>query len=117
MAEASRALGFTPDLVLPNDPDTPVRSDIASHLLVVVREALSNIARHAAATEARVEVRLGDEVLVRVIDNGVGLPADIPAGGNGLANMRQRAEKVGGRLRLERSPDGGTLLEWCARYS
>jgi signal transduction histidine kinase len=117
VAEASRALGFTPDLMLPNDPETLVRSDIAAHLLIVVREALSNIARHAAATEATVEVRLGDEVVVRVSDNGVGMPAEMPGAGNGLDNMRHRAETIGGRFVIDRGLQGGTVLEWRVRDS
>lgn len=115
VAEARRALGFEPELVLPNDPDARVPGDIAAHLLVVVREALSNIARHAGATEARVEVHLGEHVRVRVTDNGVGLPTDVPPGGNGLANMRHRATAVGGELVIDRPVEGGTVLEWRAR--
>jgi signal transduction histidine kinase len=112
--EARRPLGFEPELVLPNDPDTRVPGDIAAHLLVVVREALSNIARHASATRASVELDLGPEVRVRVADNGVGLPPDLPAGGNGLANMRHRAQAVGGEFQINRMVEGGTVLEWRA---
>ena len=113
--EARRPLGFEPELLLPNDPETPVPGDLAAHLLVVVREALSNIARHAGASEASVEVELGQEVRVRVTDNGVGLPSDVPAGGSGLANMRHRAEAVGGEFVIDRTVEGGTVLEWRAR--
>jgi len=115
VAEAQRPLGFEPELVLPNDPDTRVPGHIAAHLLVVVREALSNIARHAGATEACVELDLGREVRVRVTDNGVGLPPDPPAVGNGLANMRHRAEAVGGEFVVNRAVEGGTVLEWRVR--
>jgi signal transduction histidine kinase len=112
VAEARRPLGFEPELILPNDPETPVPGNIAAHVLVVVREALSNIARHAAATEATVEVELGRQVLVRVTDNGVGLPPHLPAGGNGLANMRHRATAVGGEFTIDRTVEGCTVLEW-----
>jgi signal transduction histidine kinase len=115
VAEASRAMGFTPDLILPNDPEMLVRSDIAAHLLIVVREALSNVARHASATEATVEVHLGDEIVVRVADNGVGISGDTSRAGNGLNNMRHRAETIGGRLVIDRGLEGGTVLEWRVR--
>ena len=115
--EARRPLGFEPELLLPNEPETPVPGDIAAHLLVVVREALSNIARHAGATEASVEVHLGAEVRVRVTDNGVGLPTDLQSGGNGLANMRHRAQTVGGEFMIDRALEGGTVLEWRARVA
>jgi signal transduction histidine kinase len=115
VAEAARPLGFAPDLVLPNDPDAPVPGDIAAHVLVVVREALSNIARHAGATTATVEVVLGEEYRVRVSDDGIGVPADLPAGGNGLANMRHRAQAAGGELVIDRPFQGGTVVEWRVR--
>jgi signal transduction histidine kinase len=49
-----------------------------------------------------------------VADNGVGLPPDLPAGGNGLANMRHRAQAVGGEFQINRMVEGGTVLEWRA---
>ncbi len=115
IAESSRALGFEPALLVPNDPDVMVPRDVAAHLLVVVREGLSNVARHASATEVVVEVELGDECIARVTDDGIGLPPEVPAGGRGLSNMRHRAAAVGGDFAVNERREGGTILEWRVR--
>jgi signal transduction histidine kinase len=112
VAEATRALGFEPEVVLAGDPGRTVPGDIAAHLLVVVREGLSNVARYAAATAAVVEVEVGDEFAARVTDNGIGISPDQTSGGYGLENMRERARAVGGEFEVAVSPEGGTVLEW-----
>lgn len=110
--ESTRALGFMPDLLVPGDPERPVQRDVAAHMLGVVREALTNVARHAAASSVVVEIEIGDAFVVRVSDDGVGLPQDLPSGGQGLRNIRERARAVGGELVLSAGPEGGTVLEW-----
>lgn len=110
--ESARVLGFMPDLLVPGDPERAVPRDIATHMLGIVREALTNVARHAAASSVIVEIEIGDDFVVRVSDNGVGLPADLPAAGHGLRNMRERARAVGGRFAAGAGPDGGTVIEW-----
>ena len=82
-------------------------------LLQLVREALSNIARHARASQARIEVRsLPGEVVIEIADNGVGFdPAAIaPARHHGLINLRERAFAAGGRLEMDVRPGAGTRL-------
>jgi signal transduction histidine kinase len=82
-------------------------------VLSVVREALSNIARHARATRAEVLVASdGDGITVTVSDNGVGFDPDAPRGlGHlGLANMDARTTGIGGTLGIESSPDRGTRI-------
>ena len=115
VAESARALGFVPELLFPGDPESAVPGDIAQHLLVVTREALSNVARHAAATETTVEIETGNQFAVRISDNGVGIPADRTAGGYGLQNMRDRARAVGGEFVIAAREEGGTVLEWRVR--
>ncbi|MBO2445421.1 histidine kinase, partial [Actinomadura nitritigenes] len=75
-----------------------------------VREALSNVARHARAGEAAVAIDVGDELMLRVEDDGVG----IPEGGrrSGLRNMTERAEACGGSCTTRGRPGGGTILAW-----
>ena len=113
--ESARVLGFIPDLLMPGDPERPVPRDIAAHMLAVVREALTNVARHAGASSVVVEVEIGEEFVVRVSDDGTGLPAVMESGGNGLRNMRERARAVGGQLLADAGPEGGTVIEWLVR--
>jgi signal transduction histidine kinase len=79
----------------------------------VVREALSNVARHAHATRAEVEVVIdGDLLLVTVIDDGVGLGHDVRQ--SGLRNARERARLLGGDLELSPAEPHGLVLRWHA---
>ncbi|ROR32418.1 type IV pili methyl-accepting chemotaxis transducer N-terminal domain-containing protein [Inmirania thermothiophila] len=84
------------------------------HVLHIVREAIANVARHSGARRARISLdHAGAQVVVRVEDDGSGLPDEAPEGDHhGLAIMRERAGELGGRLRLARaSAEGGTLVE------
>ena len=96
-------------------PDEPI--DVPAHaraeLLQIVREALSNIARHARATTARVSLSEADGSLrLEIADDGVGFDqtAAIPRGHLGVANMRDRAAALGGRLELGSSGRGTTII-------
>ena len=87
--------------------------DARNELLHLVREALSNIARHSRATRARIELTADDdEVRLEIVDNGVGFdPAAAAASGHhGLVNLRERAAAAGGRLGIETRPGSGTRL-------
>jgi len=83
---------------------------VAPHLLAVLGEALSNVVRHAHASEVRVLLEATDMVRLVVADNGEGI-ADT-AVPSGLLNMRDRAEKLGGRFRTEVAEGGGTVVTW-----
>ena len=92
------------------------RIELAAHargeLLQIAREALSNTARHARATIARVRLRCDDDqLLMELSDAGVGFDSGgaAPPGHLGLANMRDRAGRLGGTLEVE-SPRGGTTI-------
>ncbi len=80
-------------------------------LFLVCKEALTNIARHAQAknVELRLEER-GPLWRLNVRDDGVGFDAGKQATGNGLGNLRARAEKMGGRIEIQSQPGKGTLL-------
>ena len=85
---------------------------VASHLEAVLREAVTNVARHADATSARIAVSLRDDRVSLVLsDNGKGVPDDV-VGGRGLTNLASRAEELGGTFEVRRGPDGGARLEW-----
>ena len=82
-------------------------------ILHITREALANIERHASARHIRVTLALrrGRSAVVRIEDDGVGIAdQDVAAGHYGLAIMRERARGIGGRLRVERRPQGGTRV-------
>lgn len=112
--EAARALGYEPRVTFEGAVDALVTNEIADELLASLREALSNVARHARASRADVEVGAGSQVVLRVLDDGVGIAGDVSAaGGRGLANLRSRAERLGGTLSVAPGDAGGTLLEWC----
>jgi len=79
----------------------------------MVREALSNVVRHARATRAEVSVVASEgELRVRVIDDGIGIRRSAGPGGNGLRNMADRAEQLGGGLDVRSRPGEGTSITW-----
>jgi signal transduction histidine kinase len=79
----------------------------------IVQEALTNVARHAGASAARVTVRQdGDAVTIEVVDNGTGGPG-VNGGGNGVRGMRERALALGGTL--EAAPAAGRGWQVRAR--
>jgi nitrate/nitrite-specific signal transduction histidine kinase len=131
VAEARNALGFEPSMTFDGPVDTLVPEGIMEHVLAVVREGLSNVARHARAHRVRVEVAARPtQVTVTVTDDGVG-PGGAAgpgatagggaapgagtdgAGGNGLRNLAKRAEALGGTLTLAAAADRGSQLAWC----
>ena len=83
----------------------------APDLLAVLGEALSNAARHAEATAVSVSLSAGDSITLIVRDDGRGLPQD--ANESGLANLRQRAERLGGGAPSPRPPVTGR--RWSGR--
>lgn len=91
-------------------PPASLSPDIERGLALVLREAATNIARHARAGSARVAFeRDGDRLGVLVSDDGVG-GVGAEAAGNGLDGMRERVAKLGGTLAIESPPGGGTRL-------
>lgn len=82
------------------------------HLLLFVKEALTNVARHARARKVAIEVQLqGGELRVRIQDDGVGFDPGTAAEGHGLTSLRHRARSLGGRLDLRSQPGHGTVVE------
>ena len=113
-------LGFAPSLRLGSGLRGLASGELADEALTVLREALSNVARHAAATRADVTVDVDADgaLTVLVTDNGTGIPPEGPPGGrrSGLRNLADRAAKFGGQFRVEPADPGtdkpGTRLEW-----
>ena len=109
-------LGFAASLRLGAGLGGDIGPEVAEQALAALREALSNAARHANASQVDVTVDAGADgmLTVQVTDDGTG----IGDGGrrSGLRNLADRAEKLGGELRLEPADPGapkpGTRLEW-----
>ncbi|NUK06858.1 GAF domain-containing sensor histidine kinase [Streptomyces lunaelactis] len=111
VGEAAPVLGFAPSLRMEGLLDTDVPREIADHLVAVLSEALTNVCRHAHATRTDVALETdGREVVLTVSDNGVGLPPD--GRRSGLANISERAQQLGGELKLTCPAGGGTSLVW-----
>jgi signal transduction histidine kinase len=113
--EARGALGFMPEVTFEGVIDAVVDDNLGRELLATLREALSNVARHAGAHKVEIGVTAGEDLLLRVRDDGRGLPTGGHGGGLGLRNMANRAERLGGRCSIRSEPDGGTLVEWAVR--
>lgn len=79
-------------------------------LEAVVRELVTNVVRHADASEIWVSAALHDEAFIVVEDDGVGVPQE--ASRSGLNNLSERAARLSGDFRLEPRPGGGTVATW-----
>ncbi len=118
VAEVSPILGFEPAVRFAGPIDAAVPEQVVDDLVAVLREALTNAARHAGASRVEVDViATATELSLDVTDDGVGI-GDTPRR-SGLADLRARAECHGGALTLDRgraeqSPSNqeGTRLQW-----
>jgi signal transduction histidine kinase/ligand-binding sensor domain-containing protein len=107
-------------------PNCPVTSEVRHNILLTFKEALNNVLRHSAATTITVKV-MHEALLfeIQITDNGKGfdvlaLPAEATPvrsgrGGNGLTNMRQRMEAIGGQCRVCSRPGQGTTVSLLIR--
>lgn len=88
----------------------------------VAQEALSNVVRHAQATNARVDLHFGDQIVLTVTDDGAGIPAPSTAsaslgGSLGLIGMRERVNLVGGSLQVQALSPHGTLVRASLKWA
>jgi signal transduction histidine kinase len=108
-----RGLGFHPGVRFDGPVDTVVPNDVCHVVVAVLREALSNVARHAHASRVEVAISAGDRLTVVVQDDGRGPGEGPQTPGNGLRNLRRRAERLGGTFAIGPGLDGrGTRVEW-----
>ena len=116
VAEAGDTLGFEPTVLFDGAVDTATPEPVATDLLATLREALSNVARHAEASRVDVVVTVdaedGGHLVLRVTDDGVGPPQPDAPRGHGLDNMAARAERHGGSLEITPARPRGTAVEW-----
>ncbi|QUJ76941.1 hypothetical protein KDD17_02485 [Sulfitobacter albidus] len=92
--------------------DTLVSFEVVNGVRSILREAVSNVLRHAQASQVTVALTQSDSALrVVVEDDGIGPPADVAGGqGNGLPNIVERASQLAGHARIEARAQGGTRV-------
>ncbi|HEY9174191.1 MAG TPA: ATP-binding protein, partial [Verrucomicrobiae bacterium] len=103
-------------LEFPEDiPALPLDGQTRHELALAVREAITNVVRHAAASEIVLGLEItADQLRVRIADNGRGfLITKTEPSGQGLANMCARLQRVGGRCEYRSAPGAGTTIELC----
>lgn len=115
--EMVESLGFRPQLSFTGPVDIVADDALIENSEAVLREALSNVSRHAGASQVEISVAaLDNELTIEVTDDGVGMSATERR--SGLENLRRRAEQLGGSFEVT-SPwqvpehsEGGTRLQW-----
>ena len=119
LLDGLRALGdelrrnTTTEIEVVGDEPRALSLDVVAELLAIAREALANIARHSAAAHASIRLDESDQtVRLEIADDGRGLTKepDIVGGHHGLANMRARAEALGGTFDIESGAAVGTRI-------
>ena len=111
MDELEPVLGYRPTLVSEGPLDFGLDDDLVADCEAVLREGITNIARHAHASSANVLIAVTrSDVRIVIADDGRGLGATDRR--SGLANLRRRAEQHGGSLEIETGPTSGTRLTW-----
>lgn len=93
-------------------PLSVVSPDLAEHAEAVLREAVSNVVRHAKASSVVVTISVGDDLTIDVTDDGQGIPDKVAR--SGLHNLEERARAMQGTLHVHSPADGGTRLIWSA---
>jgi signal transduction histidine kinase len=110
-AQIEPALGFSPTVQFHGPIDTVTSAPLVAEAEAVVREALTNVAKHAAATAASLLVIVNqDRLIIEVTDNGIG-PGESTRR-SGLDNLERRAADLTGSLTLGPASDRGTQLRW-----
>lgn len=99
-----------PILDVPSAIDARVPERIVPDVLQIVRETLTNAARHAKASHVVVRIAVDEELRLEIEDDGVGFDTDRLAVGRGLENVRDRVDALDGRLRIESAPGEGTMV-------
>jgi signal transduction histidine kinase len=96
-------------------PTDGIGTELADHAEATIREAISNAVRHSGATSLCITVTVSDQLVIDILDDGCGIPADNQRS-SGLANLRRRAELAGGECQITTPAEGGTHIRWSAPY-
>jgi signal transduction histidine kinase len=109
--ESTPALGFAPHVAFAGLVDVALDEQVMEDAIACVREALANVAKHAKAKSAVVDVVLADGALtITVSDDGVGAAGATRS--SGTANLRARAARHDGSFEMGPGPSGGTVVRW-----
>jgi signal transduction histidine kinase len=94
-------------------PPCAIPAEVRHQLFLAFREALNNAIKHAAASEMQIELAASPtQFQIIVADNGIGFDPLLPhVNGNGLSNMRQRLETIGGTFELSSHRARGTVIK------
>jgi signal transduction histidine kinase/ligand-binding sensor domain-containing protein len=117
VAEYLATIGLELTLELPAEiPERAVPSDVRHHVLLAVKEALNNVAKHANARRVTVRVALDAATLhIAIVDDGDGFDETaVHTNGNGVGNLHQRMAAVGGAARIESNSSAGTSVRLSA---
>ncbi len=96
-----------------SDESLKLGIEMRRQLLLVAKEAIHNVIRHAGSTQVTIELKQERHAVVfRIQDNGKGFDAQAAADGHGIASMRSRAQRLGGKLAIESGNGHGTMLEF-----
>lgn len=96
-------------------PMSAVQGELADHAEAAATEAISNAVRHSGAGRVTLDVSVGDMFSLEVVDDGCGISPDVSRR-SGLANMRSRAEKLGGTCGITTPTEGGTRISWTVPF-
>lgn len=109
--DASRVLGFRPTLHFNGVLDS-IDQDVTTEVAAIVRESLSNVARHAQAKKVEVSLsHIGERLAVVISDDGEGIPSSHRLG-SGLLNMHDRATRLNGTCTVTSGEGNGTTVRW-----
>jgi signal transduction histidine kinase len=103
--------GFEPHVTFDGPVEVAIPAEIAPQIVAVVREAVSNASRHARASRVEVSLAVSREIVLDVVDDGVGISGAVQRR-SGLANLETRAAELGGSLAIAPTPGGGTTVTW-----
>jgi ligand-binding sensor domain-containing protein/two-component sensor histidine kinase len=98
---------------MPEDADLNLPMDKRRDFYLLYKEAINNMVKHSSAQHAWISIRLSASQLNLLIkDDGKGFDESLLKEGNGLSNMRQRAQQLNGKLKIDSLPGNGTALEF-----
>jgi signal transduction histidine kinase len=112
--EVVRPAGVDPGVRLDHSLDARIGPALGDDVLAVLREALTNVVRHAGAGSVEIDVAIDDDLTLRVVDDGSGVDDERRRArlGHGLRNLDVRARARGGTFAVRPGDGGGTAVEW-----